>query len=166
MTDDEILMRPCVAADAADLAEMYRLDRDEIEAAEPSQPPAFFEVDGQLDRITRVWTEYRTLGFVAVERERIVGLFALEDVVEASAIVGYYVASDRRRQGVATSGLRWLIETAFRELGIRTLVVDIRPDNVGSLRVAERNGFGDERSVALDGVAHRRLTLRSKRTAD
>jgi [ribosomal protein S5]-alanine N-acetyltransferase len=159
MADGELVVRPCCADDAAGLAEMYALDRDEIEDAEPWRAPTFFEVNGQLDRITRVWTEHRTLGFVAVQRERIVGLFILEGVTSESATVGYYVASAHRREGVATRGLALLIGIAFRDVGIRRLVADIRPDNLGSLRVAEHNGFRYEKSVLVESVEYDRLVL-------
>jgi ribosomal-protein-alanine N-acetyltransferase len=159
MAAGDLVVRPCCADDAAGLAEMYALDRDEIEDAEPWRAPTFFEVNGQLDRITRVWTEQRTLGFVAVQRERIVGLFVLEDVTNESATVGYYVASARRREGVATRGLLLLIRIAFCDVGIRRLVADIRPDNIGSLRVAEHNGFRYEKSVSVEGVEYDRLVL-------
>jgi RimJ/RimL family protein N-acetyltransferase len=120
MANDGPIIRLCGADDAAGLAEMYRLDRNEIEAAEPSRLPAFFETEGQLERITRVWPEHRTLGYVAVEDERILGLFLLEDVTDVSATVGYYVRSDRRRRGVATAGLGALVEVAT---GLSYLVI-------------------------------------------
>ncbi len=153
------MVRPCSEGDAAALAAMYALDRDEIESAEPWRTPNFFEVDGQLDRITRVWTEHGALGFVAIEREQIVGLFVLEDVAEESALVGYYVASNRRREGLATRALARLIDIAFREVGVCRLVADIRPDNPYSIRVVARNGFAYEKAVSVEGVDLHRYVL-------
>jgi RimJ/RimL family protein N-acetyltransferase len=148
-TDDGVVLRSCRADDAAGLVEMYRRDPDQGEVTE----------EGQLDRITRLWTEYRTLGFVAVEETRIVALFLLEDITDGCAIVGYYVSPDRRRRGVATRGLGWLIERAFTDLALQTLVVDILPDNDASVAVAERSGFAHAGLVTLDGVEYRRLVL-------
>jgi RimJ/RimL family protein N-acetyltransferase len=149
MTNHGVVMRPCGADDAAGLVEMYSLDPDQGEVTE----------EGQRDRITRVWTEYRTLGFVAVDGARVVALFLLEDITDGCAIVGYYVAADRRRQGIATRGLGWLIEQAFTDLALLTLVADILPDNVASIGLAEQHGFAPTGLVSLDGVQHCRLTL-------
>jgi RimJ/RimL family protein N-acetyltransferase len=52
-----------------------------------------------------------------------------------------------------------LIGIAFRDVGIRRLVADVRPDNIGSLRVAELNGFRYEKSVSVEGVEYDRLVL-------
>ena len=159
MADDELVVRACRVDDAAGLAAMYALDRGEIEGAEPWRAPSFFEVDGQVERISRSWVEHRTLGFVALRRDRIVGLFVLEDVTDDSAFVGYHVAADRRRQGVASCGLASLADIAFGEVGLRTIVADIEPHNIASCRVVERNGFRHEGSVTIDDVHHERWVL-------
>jgi ribosomal-protein-alanine N-acetyltransferase len=159
MTRDDLGVRACSAGDAGALAEMYATDRAEIEAADPGRPAAFFEVDGQLDRINRIWPDSQSFGFVAVEGERIVGLIVIEDVTEGSATVGYYVASDLRRAGVATRALGRVVDIAFRELGLHRLVADILPDNAASRRVVERNGFHDEGVTSLEGIEHRRWAI-------
>lgn len=160
MTSADLIVRPWCADDAAALAEMYAFDREEIEASEPWRLPTYFAVEGQLERIARAWADHRALGFVAVQGERLVGSLALEDVTSDSATVGYYIASTRRRAGLGTRALALLIGIAFHDIGIRRLVADIRTDNTGSLRVAERNGFHYVESISRDGVNHHRSMLR------
>jgi [ribosomal protein S5]-alanine N-acetyltransferase len=157
MADDTVLLRPCSVDDAGALAEMYSLDREAMEASEPWRTPTFFEVEGQRDRITRVWPKFRTLAFVSVQREEVVGLFLLEDVTDESALVGYYVAPANRGEGVATRSVALLAQIAFGDLGIGSLVADIQPHNTASRRVVERNGFRREGSVILEGVEHHRF---------
>jgi|GEM_PF-2086868 Acetyltransferases, including N-acetylases of ribosomal proteins len=165
MVSDSLVVRSWCADDAAALAEMYALDRDEITASEPWREPTFFTTDGQHDR-GRLWAQHRDLAFVSVQDGRLVGDLVLEDVTSESATVGYFVSSIRRRHGIATRALGLLIDIAFNEIGIRTLVADIRPDNAGSLRVAERNGFSYLEPVAIDGVELDRLVLRSNDAAE
>lgn len=141
---------------------MYALDRADIEEAAPGQAPTFFEVDGQLHRITRIWPEFHTLGYVAIIDDRIVGLFLLEEMNAESATVGYYVAAARRRAGIATRGLARLVEIAFGDVGPRAVIADIEPHNMTSLRVVDRNGFCDEGTVNIESIEHRRFVLRSE----
>jgi ribosomal-protein-alanine N-acetyltransferase len=140
---------------------MYEGDRDEIEVTEPWRLPTYFSVEGQLDRIARTWPEHRALGFVAIADEQLVGALGLEDVTSEAASVGYFISSTRRGAGLATRALALLIGIAFNDVGIRTLTADIRPENVASLRVAERNGFRYVESVCRDGVDHHCLVLRA-----
>jgi ribosomal-protein-alanine N-acetyltransferase len=152
-------VRPWCTDDAAAFAELYTLDREEINASEPSREPTFFTTEGQLDR-ARLWDKYGDLAFVVHESGCLVGSLVLEDATSESATVGYFVSSSRRRHGIATRALGLLIDIAFNELGIRTLVADIRPDNAASLRVAERNGFRYVEPVTIDGVELDRFVLR------
>jgi RimJ/RimL family protein N-acetyltransferase len=62
----------------------------------------------------------------------------------ARASVGYWVARDARRRGVATHAVLLLARWAFDELGIKRLQLTCGPDNHASQRVAERAGFTRE----------------------
>ncbi|HEV7526966.1 MAG TPA: GNAT family protein [Acidimicrobiia bacterium] len=163
MTTDGLVVRPWCVDDAAATAAMYALDRDGIMAAEPWREPAFFTSQGQLDR-ARVWAQHGDLPFVAVQNGQLVGDLILEDATGESATVGYFVSPARRNLGVAARALGLLIQIAFDELGIQTLVAEIRPDNAASRRVAERNGFSYVEPVTLDGVELDRFVLRSGQT--
>lgn len=59
--------------------------------------------------------------------------------------VGYWVAADARRRGVATGALRLVTRWALDELGLRRLELVTLPENVASQRVAEKAGFRRER---------------------
>jgi ribosomal-protein-alanine N-acetyltransferase len=159
--DGDLVVRPCSADDAPELAKMYALDRAEIERAEPGRAPTFFTVDGQRDRITRLWPEVRALGYVVLERDEIVALFLFEDATTETAIVGYYVAAPHRRQGIATRALKQMIDIGFHEVGLQTIIADIEPHNAASLRVVDSNGFRDAGTAIVGGVEHRRFLLGS-----
>src|SRR3954469_4362578 len=125
----DVSLRPCAADDADALAAMYAVDRDELVAQE-RRPAAFFTAEGQRRRITQLWPNVGTLGWVVLRNDAIVGLFVLEDIRADSALVGYFVASAVRNQGLATRALAVMIETAFDEFDIRMLIADILPHNL------------------------------------
>jgi predicted acetyltransferase len=54
--------------------------------------------------------------------------------------IGYAVVPEFRRRGYATEILRQSLEIANDQLGIRRVLVTCDDDNVGSIRVIEKNG--------------------------
>jgi ribosomal-protein-alanine N-acetyltransferase len=156
---DDVTIRPCVVADAAALAAMYEADGDQILATEPATAAAFFTVDGQRERISRIWPEHDCRGFVAERGDRIVGLMLLQDIVDRSAVVGYYIAGAARGCGVATAAVGALVRVAQDDLGLVRLVADIVSDNVASRHVAERNGFRSVGRVVVEGTTYERFVV-------
>jgi [ribosomal protein S5]-alanine N-acetyltransferase len=72
-----------------------------------------------------------------------VGLNGIDPATRRCA-AGYWVTADARGRGVATRSLRLLCAHAFAELGIERIEAWIDPDNLPSLKVAERVGFSRE----------------------
>jgi len=58
--------------------------------------------------------------------------------------VGYLMGSSHQGQGLATLGLMWAVDRAFTQLGITKVCARIAPDNLASIRVAEKCGFQRE----------------------
>jgi RimJ/RimL family protein N-acetyltransferase len=80
-----------------------------------------------------------------------VGLVAI-DWKDRRGSIGYWVAPEARRRGVAKRAVRLLAAWAFDELGLGRVEIKSHPDNAGSHGVAERAGFSREgvlRSHAL-----------------
>ncbi len=61
--------------------------------------------------------------------------------------IGYHVSRERWNQGFATEAARVVIDYAFENLGVERVVSMIRPENLASRRVAEKNGLTLERMV-------------------
>lgn len=68
--------------------------------------------------------------------------------------VGYQVRRDFWNQGYATEAARACMEYAFTKLGARRVISMIRPPNVASRRVAEKNGLVCEKIVFWRGYDH------------
>lgn len=68
--------------------------------------------------------------------------------------IAYHVRRDLWGNGYATEAARACIEFAFDRLGAERVISMIRPGNISSRRVAEKNGLMCERIVFWKGFDH------------
>lgn len=68
--------------------------------------------------------------------------------------VGYHFRRDQWKHGYATEAARACMGLAFHAFGAEKVISLIRPENVPSRRVAERNGMEIERQVMHAGLLH------------
>ena len=68
--------------------------------------------------------------------------------------IGYHLRRDRQGQGLAAEATRACRAFAFQNLGKRTVISLIRPENIPSQRVAERNGMTIEKETLFKGLPH------------
>ena len=66
--------------------------------------------------------------------------------------VGWVIRKSRWGLGFATEAAREAIDVAFDHVGAEHVISVIRPDNIPSIRVAEKLGETKERSMMTDGV--------------
>ena len=86
------------------------------------------------------------IGDCGVIRQEVEGETLLE--------VGYHLRRDQWGHGYATEAAGACMELAFREFGAAKVISLIRPENVPSRRVAERNKMEVERQVTHAGLPH------------
>lgn len=89
-------------------------------------------------------TEYYLAVTPAGGDDRCVGFVRLAFDGVSAAKLGYAVAFDSWGRGYATDAARTLTDYGFRELGLHRVSAAIGPDNVASLRMAERLGMTRE----------------------
>ena len=126
-------------ADAEELAEVRRANRAFVAPSEPDRPRSFHSVAGQ-----RAWIESHENAFAILDNGEIAGTITLSNAVYGffqSANVGYWVAQDRTRRGLATAALAAVAGVAFDELGLHRLEAGTLVDNIASQRVLEKNAF-------------------------
>lgn len=91
------------------------------------------------------------------ERRTVRGCVGLSiDVADRSAELGYWIAPEARRQGVAVRGSRLLLRYAFDRLAVGSVLLQAGIDNAGSNAVARALGFrplGVRRSSMIVGPA-------------
>ncbi len=68
--------------------------------------------------------------------------------------VGYTLARHCQGRGIATEAARACMDYAFTQLAVERVISLIRPDNLPSRRVAERNGMKIEKETDWFGVPH------------
>ncbi|MFI1194683.1 GNAT family N-acetyltransferase [Micromonospora sp. NPDC020750] len=81
----------------------------------------------------------------------VLGRFNLVDVADGGAELGFRVAERAAGRGVATDGVRRVVELARAGYGLRRLVASAALDNAGSLGVLRRTRFVPAGEVLLDG---------------
>jgi RimJ/RimL family protein N-acetyltransferase len=124
--------------------------------------PAVLDRRGVEQQIARDMERYRSDGFskwamvlkttgqvigsCGPVRQEVEGKYEIE--------VGYNVLRSMWGQGLATEAARACTEYAFRKLGVERVISMIRPDNVRSRRVAEKNGMTCEKIVFWRGYDH------------
>lgn len=93
------------------------------------------------------WAEERRAGvrFPFAVRDatsgELLGGCELHPTGRGTANVSYWTHPLHRRRGIASEAVRQVCALAFAELGLRRIELEADPDNVGSHRVAVRNGF-------------------------
>lgn len=77
----------------------------------------------------------------AVGRRVLVGHVGLSFEEDGSVSMGYWVSKPHTRQGIATRGVKTVLDHVFQELPVNEVVARIHPENEASWRTAEKVGF-------------------------
>jgi len=164
---NEIHIRPVVAADAAALLRFELEHRAYFERWVNARDPAFYSADGVQAAIAwaeNAWAEGAAFQYLIVEDGRIVGRVNLTAVRRAHyecADLGYRIGEHDGGRGIASRAVALCLVQAFGVHGLRRVEANARPQNLGSIRVLERNGFHQfghsRRSFELGGQWHDRL---------
>jgi len=116
------------------------------------------EVRQWIDRqIGRYRDGYGLLGMVEKKTGQLVGDCGptwqeVESGMELE--IGYHVHRARWNQGFATEAARAVMEDSFRRFPIDRLISLIRPENIASRRVAEKNGLTMDRVIFWRDYEH------------
>ena len=115
-------------------------------------PPADLSWDARFDRALAQYgsgTCFKGLAFDA--EDRLAAWVNLNDIVRGASFTanaGWSVHADFAGMGIATEAVGALLDLAFAPepegLGLHRVACGIMPENVRSLRVAEKNGFRRE----------------------
>ena len=129
--------------DGPALAALYLANRDFLAPFEPKRPDSFFTADAQRTRLVRT-AEAGWWRWGIYDADELVGFIALNDVVRGAlqmGTLGYWVDERHTGRGLATAAVGDVVAFAFGEAGLHRVEAGTLPDNVGSQRVLEKNGF-------------------------
>jgi RimJ/RimL family protein N-acetyltransferase len=123
--------------------------------------PRAFTPEEIAGGIERQMERYRSgtglLGMVLKENSALMGDCgpAWQDVHGRPELeIGYHVHPAWQNRGLATEAARAVREYAFASLGVGAVISMIRPENLPSRRVAEKNGLSVDRIVFWRGYDH------------
>lgn len=142
-----VRLRPVEIRDAAVLRDLYVGERAFLAPYEPVHPETFFTDEGQraaLEHAVALMHQDRGYRFCILADDRVVGVLSVSNVVRKafqSATLGYFVAQEWNRKGIATAAVGVAASWAFGPARLHRLEAATLPDNLGSQRVLIRNGF-------------------------
>jgi [ribosomal protein S5]-alanine N-acetyltransferase len=110
----------------------------------------------------------RMLPWVITVDEQLVGQLTVGSIQWGSlrcAQMGYWIGQEYAGRGIVPTGVAMATDYCLSTLGLHRIEVNIRPENVASLRVVEKLGFRDEglrlKYLHIDGAwrDHRAFAL-------
>ena len=85
--------------------------------------------------------------FALTYDDRLVGQLTVANIVwgsACSATIGYWIDHEVAGRGIMPTAVALATDHCFREVGLHRVEINIRPENVASLRVVEKLGFRNE----------------------
>ena len=145
-TSARVSIRALHAADEQAFIALARKSRA-LHARWVSAPSTSAQFAAYLRQASGRIASYR--GYVVVRNAdlALAGVFNLSEIVHGvfrSAYLGYYGFAGAARSGCMSEGLRLVLDTSFRDLGLHRVEANVQPGNVRSLEFLARSGFTRE----------------------
>jgi ribosomal-protein-alanine N-acetyltransferase len=140
------LYRP-TPADAEELLAFELDNRAYFEHWINARPASYYSLEAvrrAIDDAVRERAADTSHQFLIKAERRIVGRINLTGVVRphfGKAMLGYRIAQACAGRGYASAAVALVLKEAFEELKLWRIEATARPENAGSVRVLERNGF-------------------------
>lgn len=134
--------------DAPVLGALLRRNRAFLAPWQPLHPEEYYTDEGQQELVDTALHQHEcgsSVPLVIVNRQdTVVGGITLQSIIRGafqSCSVGYWLAEDAQRQGLATAALWEAVYIAFHDLRLHRVQAETLPSNPRSQRVLERVGF-------------------------
>ena len=152
----QLTLRPLSMRDRAEWDSVRYRNREWLEPWEASNPlpggdPPTYR---QFVRLMRAQAKQGTcLPWLITElnpdtcRHELVGQLSVSSIIGGSfrsASLGYWVDAAQAGRGIAPMAVAMATDYCFQHLNLHRMEINIRPENVKSLRVVEKLGFRDE----------------------
>ena len=163
LADGDVLLRPLRLRDERAWHSLRSTNSrwlDPWEATSPvplgGTPPTF----AQYLRLLRAEARRgQSLPFAVEYRGRLAGRLTVSSITYGalrSASIGYWVGEEYAGRGITPAAVALATDHCFTVLGLHRMEINIRPENLASLRVVAKLGFRDE------GVRERYLHIAGK----
>jgi ribosomal-protein-serine acetyltransferase len=147
--DDELLIRPYLEDDAAELFPRLMANRVEglwwIDSIDRMQ--TMDDLLAEFARVRALLDEGKRLGGAVVLNGRIVGSCRVAGLSPDSTAgdLGYWLFPEARGKGIITRCARVLLDHVFQRPHMERITIGVCPENLLSVAVAQRLGFAFER---------------------
>lgn len=148
---DEVIVRPLRAEDAEGFFHLCHAERDRIRTYFPITSERTAD-ERSATAYVRDLVEQAQRGDTCCFLVYVPGIGAPAGAVFLKSFdrrvpkceMAYFVAAKHQGQGVASAAVAWATDEAIRQQGMERVFLRIDPQNVASIRVAEKNGFERE----------------------
>lgn len=169
LREGPITLRPLARRDARRWRSLRAANAEWLAPWEATHP----EPDGRsptfgamVARARREARAGRMLPFAVDVEDRLVGQISVSVVTWGSlrsAHIGYWVDRAVAGRGIMPTSVAMVVDHAFFTVGLHRVEVNIRPENLASLRVVQKLGFREEglrqRYLHIDGAWRDHLTF-------
>ncbi|QIK62858.1 GNAT family N-acetyltransferase [Leucobacter viscericola] len=141
-------LRLLTLQDVPSLTEMLQNQADHLRPWEPTRSADYYSVPRQLQLAEQALEHYEAGGsvpfLITSGTDEILGRLTVSGITRGalqSCALGYWVRADSLRRGHATNAVALAVSFAFESLGLHRVQAETLPENTGSRRVLEKNGF-------------------------
>ena len=161
LTHGDVTLRLLRVRDAKALERLILGNREWLRPWEATNPfgPNSFDIKAMTKGLVRQLDNQTGLPFVIEHQGQIVGQLNVANILYGSvsnAVIGYWVVPEVAGKGITPTAVALVTDYLFNVVGLHRVEIDIRPENVASLRVVEKLGFRyeglKERYIHINGA--------------
>ncbi|MCX8529219.1 MAG: GNAT family protein [Rhodoluna sp.] len=161
LTHGDVTLRLLRVRDAKTLERLILGNREWLRPWEATNPfgPNSFDIKAMTKGLVRQLDNQTGLPFVIEHQGQVVGQLNVANILYGSvsnAVIGYWVDPEVAGKGITPTAVALATDYLFNVVGLHRVEIDIRPENVASLRVVEKLGFRyeglKERYIHINGA--------------
>jgi [ribosomal protein S5]-alanine N-acetyltransferase len=161
LTNGDVTLRLLRVRDAKALERLILGNREWLRPWEATNPfgPNSFDIKAMTKGLVRQLDSQTGLPFVIEHQGQTVGQLNVANILYGSvsnAVIGYWVVPEVAGKGITPTAVALATDYLFNVVGLHRVEIDIRPENVASLRVVEKLGFRyeglKERYIHINGA--------------
>jgi ribosomal-protein-alanine N-acetyltransferase len=146
LTQGDVTLRLLRVRDAKALERLILGNREWLRPWEATNPfgPNSFDIKAMTRGLVRQLDDQSGMPCIIEYRGEVVGQLNVANILYgsvSSAVLGYWVVPEVAGKGVTPTAVALITDYLFQVVGLHRVEIDIRPENLASLRVIEKLGF-------------------------
>jgi ribosomal-protein-alanine N-acetyltransferase len=146
LVNGDVKLRVAKMRDSKQLEKLILGNRSWLRPWEATNPeaPNSFDVRGQLRGLLRQLDDQSGMPFVIEVQGQVQGQLNVANVMYgsvSSAVLGYWVSPEVAGKGVMPVSVALVTDYLMDQVGLHRVEINVRPENVASLRVIQKLGF-------------------------